>query len=83
MTVLQENMDAVIDQLVYIRDNVCQQSESDAVEFKQNVQQFKTAMEADIRYADAMSDPQPEFAMFIKGMQHVSGLFDDIVGDIK
>lgn len=83
MTVLQENIDAVIDQLVYNRDNVCLQSESDAIEFKQNVQQFKTAMSADIRYANKMTNPQPEFAMFIKGMQHVSELFTDIVGEIK
>lgn len=83
MTILQENIDAVIDQLAYIRDVVCQDSDSQLVELKQNIQQFKTAMDADIRYAHAMSDPQPEFVMFIKGMQHVSELFNDIVGDIK
>ena len=83
MTILQENIDAVIDQLTYIRDVACANSDSQLVELKQNIQQFKTAMEADIRYAHAMPDPQPEFVMFIKGMQHVSGLFDDIVGDVK
>ena len=83
MTILQENIDAVIDQLTYIRDVACANSDSQLVELKQNIQQFKTAMEADIRYANEMSDPQPEFVMFIKGMQHVCELFKDIVGDIK
>lgn len=83
MTILQENIDAVIDQLTYIRDVACANSDPQLVELKQNIQQFKTAMEADIRYAHAMPDPQPAFAMFIKGMQHVCELFKDIVGDIK
>ena len=82
MTILQENIDAVIDQLTYIRDVACANSDSQLVELKQNIQQFKTAMESDIRYAQTF-DTIPEFVMFIKGMQHVSELFNDIVGDIK
>lgn len=83
MTILQENIDAVIDQLTYIRDVVCPSTDIDPVQMKQNIEWFRIKLQEEIMYTASIDNEDPDIAMFIKGMQHASELFNDIFGESK